>query len=130
MAVPDADLFVELERLSYRRCPADAVCILPDGPVVEYRVVEISTGTEVHRGESRRTPPARFPHFVLQMDSDGATHARFAVHDSIQWCETRSSQRDEQLCWSQLAQATGDGAYCQRIAALGLRADECYRRLR
>jgi hypothetical protein len=61
MAIPDADIFVELERLSYRRCPAGAVCVAPDGPVVEYRVVEISTGTEVHRGASRRTPPDRFP---------------------------------------------------------------------
>jgi hypothetical protein len=91
MAIPDADIFVELERLSYRRCPAGAVCVAPDGPVVEYRVVEISTGTEVHRGASRRTPPDRFPHFVRQMDSDGDTYARFSVHDSVEWCESRAS---------------------------------------
>jgi hypothetical protein len=75
-------------------------------------------------------PPDRFPYFVLQMGSDGETYARFSVHGSVAWCERRSSRMDEQVCWSQLAAATGDRSYCERIAAIGMRADERYRRLR
>jgi hypothetical protein len=129
VVLPEADLFVELERLAYLRCPADAVCVAPDGPIVEYRVVEISTGAEVHRGASSTATPSRFPHFVLRMDSDGQTYARFSVQDTVAWCETRASRTDERACWSRVAALTDDAAYCERIATIGLAAEECYQRI-
>ena len=128
IAVPEADLLIELEQLSYRRCPVD-ICLVADGPVVTFRVVVMSTGVEVHRGISKTGAPDRFPYFVLPMSSDGETYARFSVQQTVKWCELRSSRAQERDCWSQVAALTDDAVHCSRILAIGLSADACYEQL-
>jgi hypothetical protein len=128
VAVPEADLTVELVRLSYRRCPVK-LCLLPDGPVAEVRVSKISTGEELSHGELRRAPPSGFPYFVLPGDSDGETYARFSVHGAVTWCETRASRTEKRDCWSRLATLTKDAKFCARIEAMGLPAADCNRRV-
>lgn len=128
VTVPEADLTVELVRLSYRRCPVK-LCLLPDGPVAEVRVSKISTGEELSHGELRRAPPSGYPYFVLPGDSDGATYARFSVHGAITWCETRASRTEKRDCWSRLASLTNDAEFCARIEAMGLPAADCNRQV-
>jgi hypothetical protein len=123
-------LLVEVERLSYRRCPAGAVCIAPDGPVVAFRVVDTRTGVELHRGVSALAPPSRFPHFVWLGQSDGETYAQFSVQDTLAWCSSRSSRVGERSCWSRVASLTDDPAYCgMRVRETGLPPDACYEEL-
>jgi hypothetical protein len=117
VAVLTADLEVELLQLRNRQCPANAVCATPDGAVVNYRVVELSTGRELHRGTSKTAPPSSFPYFALPMDSDGRTYARFSVHGAVAWCEERASAREEEECWTRVALLTGQDAFCQRITS-------------
>jgi hypothetical protein len=127
--VPEAGLRVELVALSYRSCPPDVFCDQPSGPVVDFRIIEIASSEELHRGELHRAPPSGYPFFVLPGDSDGRTYARFSVHSSEAWCTERADRRAERDCWSGLAKTTAKAEFCDRAASTGLAADRCYEEL-
>jgi hypothetical protein len=127
--IPEAGFAVELVSLSYRQCPPNARCILADGPVVDFRLVEISDGTELFRGELRLAPPSRYPYFVLPMDSDGRTYARFSAHSATDWCASRASALEERDCWSRLADMTRQAEFCDRATETGKPAEQCYESL-
>jgi len=116
--VDEADLTIILDDLSYVRCPADAICIRADGPVVRYQVIQTSTQEVLHKGFSNYGAPNRYPYFVLRMDSDGETFAKFSVHRTTDWCSTRSSRVDEYNCWTTVASMSKTADYCNRIRSI------------
>ncbi len=126
VAVPEADLLIELTDLRYVTCPPGELCSRPSGPLVQFRVVEISTSTEIQHGTERGPLPNRFPHFARQITSDGKTYVQFAVHASAEFCRSRASQAEKRTCWSRLAELTADPAHCANIPATGLSPDVCY----
>lgn len=125
VSVAEADLTIELVALGYRRCPPFARCPLPDGPVVDYRVLRASSGEELHSGESFEAPPDRFPFFVLSMGQQDENSARFSVHRTHAWCDEYSTRADQHTCLAKVSLLSGDIAYCERIRSDDQRRMTC-----
>ncbi|MFO1222968.1 MAG: hypothetical protein U1E90_07730 [Burkholderiaceae bacterium] len=117
------DILVTVTRLSYTRCPAGAMCVVPDGPNVTYEVHDATTRGFIRRGNNHNPAPSHFPWFVRYVGSDGRTYARFAAHDTVQWCQRVAPESRMMWCWRQTAELSRDASHCTRIADVPERAN-------